>query len=181
MNPLYKDFFDATKDIANVIISGFTLWIGYLIYTKGIVEYRNGNQIKRAEFLEKLIEDFRKKEMSLAKNMLDDFTVYNKSSAGLPRILRDHKGENNLVTEQAELDIRASFDDLFDFFTKLAYYRKNNLISADELGYFHYYIDKIKVEDFESKCDDPKKEGARLYIRSYFNRKDFEFLFLSVR
>lgn len=119
--------------------------------------------------------------MKDAKLLLDDFNIQQWESANLIHILRNHRGRENMIENPGEQAIRDSYDSLFDFFTKLSYYKSNDLISDRELTYFKYYIDKIRVEDFDKVCEDKKKEGARIYILTYFEREDFELLFNSVQ
>jgi hypothetical protein len=178
MDDCTKNLFDVINDCIGILVSMATFYVGYLIYTRGIVEYKNGNRLKRAEFLEKLIQDFKKSSMDIAKDLLDDFIVKGKYQADLPVILRDHKIAD--VIDPTELDIRASFDELFDFFTKLSYYRRNELITAKELAYFKYYINKIRVDDFGKVNSDNAKEGARTYINTYYFKEDFEIIFSDI-
>lgn len=151
---------------------------GLMLFFRGLTEYRRNSSIKRAEFLDRLIADFSRKENQIALRMLDDFVYVKPENSdalpheqavrddGLAIYLRNHRNPGNAITEEYEIVVRNSFDSLFDFFTKLSYYLQNNLITPKELIYFQYYIDKIKT-----------KKEALGYVRIYFYYSDFEKLF----
>lgn len=150
-------------DIGTLVITGIGLVgtaIGLLFMYK---QYTKGIKTKRAEFLETLTKEFNSSKMLLAKKILDDYWVdpsgtenqtdlklliegaYQERpdeliNAEIGNILRDHRVKP--VTSNAEQRIRQSFDDLLDFFTKLDYYLKLELIEKEELNYFKYYIEK---------------------------------------
>lgn len=131
--------------------------IAFLITVSGafiaIIEFRSNNRIKRAEFLEKLIIEFHHSKLDIARSLLDDFIYVPKANRelspqeqlemaqSLDSFLRDHKEEP--ITTEGEIKVRASFDNLLDFFTKLSYYLKQKLIQPSELSYFKYYIIRI--------------------------------------
>lgn len=151
---------------------GFTLkdwaWLigGIITLTgaiKGLMEFIKNNRIKRAEFLEKLIQEFNEPKLFLAKRLLDDFWVEpdgaesmsdikllkmgsaEKKDAGqlsalFRELLRNHAERS--VTGYGEQQSRQSFDDLLDFFTKLDYYLSLQLISKQELIYFLFYFER---------------------------------------
>jgi hypothetical protein len=48
------------------------------------------------------------------------------------------------VTDPKERAIRQSFDVLLDYFCRIEYMYKKNIIADEELNYFRYYILKIK-------------------------------------
>lgn len=162
-------FIDSSKtgisytDYFGLIFAIITSVLAIIGFVKGLREYKRNNNIKRAEFLEKLIKEFNDKRMFLAKRVLDDFyidvdlpgnetdvEIIEKSNTrtiedGLLKknnlkILRDHKIES--VLNPIEHRVRQSFDDLLDFFEKLEYYVELDLISSKELKYFEYYIHK---------------------------------------
>lgn len=127
------------------------------------LEFRKNNKIKRAEFLEKLTSEFNESNLLLAKKILDDFWVETEGSPELTDadLIRQGSREaipkeelkNQLahllryhgdiaVTGFGEQQVRQSFDDLLDFFTKLQYYLDLRLITRDEIAYFGYYLRK---------------------------------------
>ena len=132
----------------------------FITFVKGLIEYSRNNKIKRAEFLEKLIEQFNEPNTYLARRVLDDFWIGKEVSPemsdkqliqkgneeseqgrkdfSIKELLRDHKLKS--VPNPVEQRARQSFDDLLDFFTKLDYYLTLKLISKSELYYFGYYI-----------------------------------------
>src|SRR6185312_13278586 len=59
------------KDWAWLIGGLFTV-AGFI---KALMEFIKSNRIKRAEFLEKLIQEFNEPKMFLAKRILDDFWI----------------------------------------------------------------------------------------------------------
>ncbi|MFN5168939.1 MAG: hypothetical protein ACK5DD_04900 [Cyclobacteriaceae bacterium] len=179
MEDIDKNFWEVVLGSADLVVGFATFLIGFLIYKKGIAEYRGSNKVKRAEFLEKLIQDFNGEPLKTAKLLLDDFIVDDFYQTDLPKVLRDHKSTG--IEKDAELKIRASFDALLDFFIKLSYYRQNELITRDELIYFRYYIRKIAITDWDKKNEDPKAEGIRIFITTYYEKDPFEFLFKEVR
>ena len=148
----YKEF--------GFLIGGFLTILTFCIT---YLEFRKNNKVKRAEFLEKLSQEFNDTKMYLAKKILDDFWIEENGSINLSdeelvrlgsekripkkdlktkisRLLRSH--EKEAVTGYGEQKARQSFDDLLDFFTKLEYYLSLNLISEQELSYFKYYLEK---------------------------------------
>lgn len=130
---------------------------------KGLVEFKKNNQVKRAEFLEKLILEFNDQKMFLAKRILDDFWIDLEAETGtsdtdlvkigsleakdenqLKMLVKDllrHHSERSVINDN-EHRARQSFDDLLDFFTKLDYYLTLKLISKKELTYFIYYFER---------------------------------------
>lgn len=178
MAPTEKEFLEIVIKSIDLLLGIATFLIGFLIYKKGIAEYRNSNKVKRAEFLEKLIQDFNGDALKVAKYVLDDFEVKGRYGEELPVILRNHKTKD--INDKTEVEIRASFDMLLDFFIKLSYYRQNDLITREELIYFRYYIRKISISDWDSPASDPKKEGVRIFINTYYDREPFVYLFKEV-
>src|SRR5262249_8381706 len=97
----------------------------------------------------------RSQEMFYAKQILDGFIppvehdwVYPKEHYNighLDDILRDHKVRS--ITDPGEITIRKSFDELLDFFAKLEYLFSIDLLTAHQLEYFRYYINKASNED----------------------------------
>jgi len=151
------------SEFIGIIIAIITSIIAIIGFVKGLKEYKNNNRIKKAEFLEKLIDEFNDNKMFLAKRVLDDFYIdvelsgnetdveiiekSNKISIEdveyvkkIKNILRNHKEE--VILNPVEHRVRQSFDDLLDFFEKLVYYFELELISPKELKYFKYYIEK---------------------------------------
>ncbi len=58
----------------------------------------------------------------------------------------DFKGLDEGDLDDAWLQLRDSFDALFDFFEKLVYFQKNNRITNKEMAYFEYYLELAKNE-----------------------------------
>lgn len=139
---------------------------GFILFFKGFFEYRKANRVKRAEFLDKMISDFNLPDKKTAVQVLDDFGY---QGAQFPQnhisiYLRDHRQQP--IANVDEVAVRASFDSLLDFLTRLSYYLQNDLISERELIYFRYYLVKVR--------DNP---AVRNYIRLYFYERDFDALF----
>lgn len=147
------------KEFGIIIGGGLTLFTFYMTFK----EFKGNNKTKRAEFLEKLTEEFNDPKMFLAKRILDDFWIEVEGSQQLTdvdlirlgsekgikkidltekvkHLLRHH--ETVSVTGFGEQKTRQSFDDLLDFFTKLEYYINLKLNSEKELDYFGYYLNK---------------------------------------
>jgi len=156
-----------------------TLLTGVILFFRGMSEYKKNNRIKRAEFLDKLIKDFNAKESDVARYLLDGYQYIREEDRDLPfeaqmehvqpleQHLRNHEDEP--IRNTAEIKVRRSFDHLLDFFTRLSYYLKQELISPAELSYFRYYIHKAE-----------NNEAVRKYIRTYFYEEDFILLFNSI-
>jgi len=122
---------------------------------KGLKTYKSEQKSKRKDIIFPLIEEFDKsKEMEYAKNILDNRNLnpeqgwkyplgyYNKYDLAI--ILRmNSEGINDL----GEVAIRHSFDALLDFFCKLEYLLNINLVNAEEIEYFKYYVDIAAGED----------------------------------
>jgi hypothetical protein len=189
-------------ELSGLIISIATFVTGAILFFRGYREYKISNKVKRAEFLERLITMFNEPELKPAKDILEDF-VYPDSvriaemseeqyrvhaSVNLIKTLRNHHDED--VTNPIELEVRKSFSDLLDFFSKLSYYLDNELITAKELGYFKYYLEKIDYNVKKSvnssdpkgtreaiKRENLKKLAAKKFIETYFYPEDFERLF----
>jgi hypothetical protein len=192
-----KRLFDAFSDTVGLLISVATLILAYIIYKKGIIEYHDTNKTKRAEFLEKLIESFNADSLTIAKQTLDDFvfptglkftseTYYSLPCVNFVQTLRDHTKTVDGITDDTELQIRASFSALLDFFSKLSYYLSNELITKKELGYFKYYIDRINYIDSKSVTRDSKserlrKDGIKIFVNTYFDSAEYEKLFAAVK
>jgi hypothetical protein len=112
---------------------------GIIAFLKGLKEYQANNRIKRAEFLEKLIIEFLEPKNDIARALLDDFVYVsevNKNASPIEQkemaiplstFLRDHLAEPICLTD--EIKVRKSFDNLFDFLTKISYYLKQQLIT----------------------------------------------------
>lgn len=142
--------------------------VGLSLLFKGYFEYQKSNQIKRAEFLEKMIVEFGAPERKLALEILEGYGHQGKNGyylVDMKRTLRDHR-TSEPITSSDEVAVRKSFDALLDFLTKLSYYTQNGLMSKKELIYFRYYLEKIR--------DQPE---VRAYISSYFYPSDFDKLF----
>jgi hypothetical protein len=79
----------------------------------------------------------------------------------LNHILRDHYPQP--VTDPKERAIRQSFDVLLDYFCRIEYMYKKNIIAEEELNYFRYYILKIKdnkpVMDYLKRYNFPLSEN----------------------
>ena len=145
-----------------------------------LIEFRSNNRIKRAEFLEKLIVEFHDSKIEVARALLDDFVYVAKHNRILSNVeqlevsktlatyLRHHKQEP--ITTIEEINVRESFDHLLDFFTKLSYYLKQQLITPAELSYFKYYLIKIK-----------NKPEVIEYIKNYYYLDDFLLLIKAIR
>lgn len=158
-------------------ITTLTVIMGAIITIK---EFRSNNKIKRAEFLEKLITEFHHSKTEIARSLLDDFIYVSKAnrdltpeeqlnrSQSLSSLLRNHKIEP--ITTPNEIKVRESFDHLLDFFTKLSYYLKQQLINPAELSYFRYYLDKME-----------NKPEVKAYIENYYYLDDFDLLYTSVK
>lgn len=148
---------------------------GMVAFFKGLKEYQSNNRIKRAEFLEKLIVEFLDTKSDIARGMLDDYVYVSEAhreaspieqqELAIPLVtyLRDHVIEP--IGTHDEIKVRKSFDQLLDFFTKLSYYLKQELITPAELSYFKYYLKKIK-----------SKPEVQAYIKRYYEWNDFVLL-----
>jgi hypothetical protein len=141
---------------------------GLLLFFRGYLEYRRSNATKRADFLEKMISEFKLPEKKIAIALLDDFgytgTHPCPDGVNLTEVLRNH--HHRAINTMMEVDVRASFDQLLDFYTKLSYYIQNDLMSSRELIYFRYYIEKVE-----------QNKAVEAYIRCYFYWSDFEALY----
>ena len=159
---------------------------GIVAFLYGRKEYLKSIEIKRAEFLDKLISDFLDKGTEIARNMLDDYVYVKKENRGkhpleqktlaipLKTYLRNHKEEKkgmDPIGRDDEFDVRKSFDSLLDFFTKLSYYLRQDLITPAELGYFKYYL--LKLEE--------KKDDVEEYIDTYFYKNDIQVVIDAVK
>ena len=173
---MLMNVFNLVTSDFDIIIKAATAAGGLYLFFRGIIEYRNNNRTKQAEFLEKLIAGFDSPKMEIAIRILDDYDCTDLDPEGdcekqgatdLVTILRDHRKVP--VTDKTQIKIRDSFCNLLDYFSKLNYYLKNDLISKDEIGYFRYYIDK--VEDNEAIIN---------YISFYYFESDFEKLFKEI-
>jgi hypothetical protein len=145
---------------------------GVTVFLIGRVEYRKSVKIKRAEFLDKLIEEFLDDNTAIARSMLDGYVYVTEemkemspmeqkeNAVSLKKYLRNHEDEP--IANVSEIKVRKSFDSLFDFFTKLSYYLSNDLISPSELTYFRYYLNKL----------DERKDEVDVYIKKYFYVQD---------
>ena len=146
---------------------------GIVTFIWGVYEYRKNRILKRQEILFVLIQEFDKdldtqpNKMKDAKTLLDDFNIpkYDKSykHENLKEILRYHgKREDDdydldgNVDDAGEIEIRASFDELLNYFGKLGYLLDRGLIKKDEIRYFEYYIKKAV-----------KNEAVMRYARLY--------------
>lgn len=193
-----KRLFDVAFDGVGLLLSIGTIILAYVLYKKGIKEYKENNKTKRAEFLEKLIESFNDQSLKIAKDVIDDFVYPNHAEyksldqyyalpcVNLVTTLRNHNDTPDGITDSAELEIRESFSAFLDFLFKLSYYLKNDLITPIELGYFKYYIERINYLNANNSSDDAKrdafrKEGVRIFIKTYFNADDYERLFRSLQ
>lgn len=140
---------------------------GLFLFFRGFIEYRKANRTKRAEFLDKMINEFNAPEKKVAIGLLDDFGYNGEHgfcAVRLDEVLRDHTKQP--IANLVEVDCRKSFDALLDFYTRLSYYIQNDLMSSRELIYFRYYLEKVR--------DNP---AVRAYIARYFYPKDFAELF----
>lgn len=147
-----------------------------VLFVIGRLEYLKTVKIRRAEFLDKLITDFLDRGTEIARYMLDDYVYVKKENRKetpirqkelaipLKNYLRNHNIDP--IGTEDEIIVRKSFDRLLDFFAKLSYYKNQNLITANELQYFKYYLNKIY-----------KKEEVIGYIKTYFEVRDFKILF----
>ena len=147
---------------------------GIVTFIWGVYEYRKNRILKRQEILFGLIQEFDKdldtqpNKMKDAKILLDDFNIdkYGKSyeHENMKEILRYHgKREDDdydpidrKVDDKGEIEIRASFDELLNYFGKLGYLLDRGLVKKDEIRYFEYYIKKAV-----------KNEAVMRYARLY--------------
>ena len=160
------------EKLVKFIVTIITAIGGIVAFSKGLKEYHANNKIKRAEFLEKLITEFLESKNDIARGLLDDYVYVSQENRNMSPIeqknisvplftlLRDHVIDPIRTTD--EIKVRKSFDNLFDFFTKLSYYLKQGLITPAELSYFKYYLEKIK-----------KKPEVVAYIKRYYYWEDF--------
>jgi hypothetical protein len=168
------------QDKIEFIVKIVTAIIAILAFLKGLNEFQKNNRIKRAEFLEKLIIEFLESKNEIARHLLDDYVYVSESdrnlspeeqkkiSKTLTTYLRNHKTDP--IRFDDEIKVRKSFDNLFDFFTKLSYYLNQKIITPAEISYFRYYLEKI-----ESK---PEVIG---YINTYYYLDDFNRLFATFK
>ena len=134
-----KDFFDFIT---------FLLGIGTAIF--GIFQYRNGQKVKKIELLENLIKEFENNGTYIARQLLDDFWFFTENHSKISRqnleiTLRDHRPDG--INDQTEIQVRESFDKLFNFFSKLNYLLQLKLLKPSDLYYFEYYLKKIFRSD----------------------------------
>jgi hypothetical protein len=160
------------EELVKFIIKIGTAVGGIIAFLKGLKEYQANNRIKRAEFLEKLIVEFLESKNDIARALLDDYIYVSEANRNaspieqkemaipLSTFLRDHIAEP--IRSADEIKVRKSFDNLFDFLTKLSYYLKQQLITPAELSYFKYYLEKIK-----------NKPEVIAYIKRYYYWDDF--------
>ena len=164
-----------TSDEFKIIVEICGYGSAIFIFIRGIMEYRNTNRTRQAEFLEKLITGFEAPGLSLALRILDGYSYEDRennllekgqgSVLNLEEILRNHKQKP--VTSAFEIKIRDSFCAFLDYISKLNYYLHNELINKDELQYFRYYIDIAR-----------KNKAIHNYIKYYyFYDSDFKELF----
>jgi hypothetical protein len=128
------------------IIALITLFLGVLTLVKGVIEYGKAQKYKKIELLESLISQFESEATENARLLLDDFWFNNSKGEVIKRqnldiVLRNHKPDG--ISDEIEIEVRHSFDKLFDFFSKLDYLVRLNLISINDLYYFEYYLDKV--------------------------------------
>lgn len=155
MNENIKHFYDLLLKLLAIIAAA--IGFGFTIVT-----WREQVHIKRAEFLESRIREFNDSSTYLARAILDNFEIkaHNTSYLSIQAMIdggssgnRDSTdiGLDNLdsvldqqlpVTLNSEQRIRRSFDELLDFFGKLEYYIKLDLMTEYEMKYFEYYFEK---------------------------------------
>ena len=147
-------------EIAKMLVAIFG---GVVAFLFGRFEYLKSVKVRRAEFLDKLAQEFNDPKMFLAKKILDDFWI---EPNGDPNLSDEHlvylgsreKIEKELLKEQVKSLLRhhseepvtgygahkarQSFDDLLDFFTKMQHYLDLKLVRKKDLRYFTYYLRK---------------------------------------
>lgn len=124
----------------------------------GIYQYTKDQMIRRKDTVLPLISEFEdpSNNMYLAKELLDsfkygvglkwkeqvyaDYQVYHIDEKEIFR----HHDDTNPINDMGEIEIRKSFDAIFDFFGKLGYLLNIGLLKKEELEYFQYYIKKAK-------------------------------------
>ncbi|GGD74260.1 hypothetical protein GCM10011514_42950 [Emticicia aquatilis] len=108
-------------------------------------------------------EDFIAKYEESIKGSLKTFPKANTFYfTGLERVLRTN---GNIY--QNDVFIRNSFDSMLDFFLKIIYLLRSELITVNEIeGYFSYYLLRLR--------DNP---AARNYIKTFYSERDFNWLF----
>lgn len=134
------------KLLSSETIKWISLTIATIASIKGLLEYSKAQKYKKIEHLENLIKEFEDEKTKLARDLLDDFWLEDIKGkvikyGNLSHVLRFHRPDG--VIDKVEQEVRASFDKLLDFFSKLQYLRKLNLISTKDLYYFEYYLKKI--------------------------------------
>ncbi len=138
-------YLTATGAIATVAI-GFSKWLADQKQNRATRELETVKEIVMP-----LVNQFDKSDKMLyAKQILDSFTpplqrewAYPKehySIKNLDEILRYHK--DRAISDPGEISIRESFDELFNFFSKLEYLFSIGLLTERQLEYFLYYIKK---------------------------------------
>lgn len=159
----------------NSLITWFVGGSGIVTFIWGVYEYRKNRILKRQEILFDLIKEFDKdldtqpNKMKYAKDLLDDFTILvdDKAyhSSELKEILRYHGYraggdyepiDSKKIDDHREIEIRASFDELLNYFGKLGYLLDRGLIKKGEIRYFEYYIKRAV-----------KNEAVMRYSRLY--------------
>ena len=159
------------------LILGGALTLGTFIIT--YFEFRKNNKVRRADFLDKLAQEFNDPKMYLAKKILDDFWIETQGDPTLSdadlvfRASQEKIEEAKLKTDVKTLlgdhkqmpiigygrhKARQSFDDLLDFFTKMQHYLDLNLVKKKELNYFIYYLDRCA-----RKADGAVMQFASIY------------------
>ena len=159
----------------NSLITWFVGGSGIVTFIWGVYEYRKNRILKRQEILFDLIKEFDKdldtqpNKMKYAKDLLDDFTILVDDkpyhSSELKEILRYHGYragddyepiDSKKIDDHGEIEIRASFDELLNYFGKLGYLLDRGLIKKGEIRYFEYYIKRAV-----------KNEAVMRYSRLY--------------
>ena len=131
----------------------------------GIFQYRKSRIEKRKDLLFHLADKFDDDDrFTYAKKLLDDFSLEPKP--GWENDTKDYH-KNNFetilnyhfevpITDAGYIEIRDSFDALFDFFDRLTYLYKLGLIKKEEFSHFSYYLKKAK-----------ENENVRNYVDYY--------------
>ena len=170
-NYLTQDAKDIIVPIISILIPSISIIITAMI---ALSKYKESQKIRQGELtlqrqkmLFNLINEAETSEnsekMFLAISILDNFScqvptndekngninkrtfeyyLNSNEKLDLKHVLRDHSQE--VVTEEKERAIRQSFDVLLDYFSKIQYMYKADIITDRELNYFRYLVLRIK-------------------------------------
>lgn len=135
---------------------GGTLLVGIVGVIKGLLLFKQGNEIRRAGLLKTLLDEFNSDSVSNSLHMIDDGKVI--------------CSENILLDEKNRASVRLA-DPALLFFSNVCYLRQNGLISAKEFAFFRWKIQRIlensSISAYIKKCIDNDCESPYKHILRY--------------